>query len=245
MSVRSLFWTFAGVLMTTPMAAQENFPLLASDELRLVQEVEDDPAPGLYHYDRMNPHLGGDSIRTCPGGPCNGWLEDRYADGTLKHKGLYEEGRLVLYRNYYPDGTLEREFRQQDAIKSVMRTYHADAGLRSEARYANGSAYRYEDHYPGGALRYAEERHRKEPYFLRMDLHAPNGDPISLLRLVDRKRMEFELKEFHPGGRLKSEGRARYDPFRQDTKRVGIWKYYDADGSLLQEEEYIGGKAHR
>ena len=124
-----------------------------------------------------------------------------------KHRGLYTEGALVIYRNYYPNGRLEREFRQQDVIKSVLRTYHPNGVLRSETRFANGAVLKYEDHYSDGGLRYVEQRHRSQQYYLRMDLFAPSGDPLSLLRLVDRKRVEFEMKEYYPGGLLQCEGR--------------------------------------
>jgi len=224
--------------------AQPDLTMLVSEELALGVVVDEDPFPELSRYDRLNPQVGGDSLRLCPGGPCSGWVEDRYADGALRHRGMYDEGRLVVYRNLFPDGTLEREFKQQDAIKSVMRTYHRNAKLRSETRFANGSAFEYRDYYMDGTLRYAEERHRKEPYFLRMDLFSPRGEPISLLSLVDRKRVEFELKEFYPGGHLRSEGRARYDPRRMDSQRIGTWKYYAPDGSVEREEDYVAGKVH-
>ncbi len=203
------------------LPAQPDLVVLSPDQHKMEITDESDPHPELNCYDRFNPHAGGDSTRRCVAGPCSGWVEDRYADGSLKHRGLYSDGALVVYRNYYPNGVLEREFKQQDAVKSVMRTYHSNATLRSEARYADGVAFKYQDHYADGSLRYAEERHRKEPYYLRMDLYAPSGDPVSMLRLIDRKRVEFELKEYHPGGQLRSEGKARYDRRRMDTQRIG------------------------
>jgi antitoxin component YwqK of YwqJK toxin-antitoxin module len=188
--------------------------------------------------------LGADSVRYCAGQPCSGRVEDRYVNGSLMHSGTYVDGMLVFYKNYHANGALEREFREIDAIKSIMRTYHANGNLRSEVRYAEGVSYQYEDHYANGALRYVEERHRSEPYYLRMDLFASNGDPISLLKLVDRKQVEFELKEYYPGGKLNSEGRARYNEQRMDTQRVGTWRYFDKEGRLLREEDYVDGKVH-
>lgn len=218
--------------------------MLVAEDLAIEAAVDDDPFPELNRYDRLNAQVGGDSLRICPGGPCSGWVEDRYPDGTLRHRGSYADGRLLVYRNYFPDGALEREFKQQDAIKSVMRTYHRNAKLRSETRYANGSSFAYSDYYMDGKLRYTEERHRKEPYYLRMDLYSSRGEPISLLRLVDRKKVEFELKEYFPGGSLRSEGRARYDPRRMDSQRVGTWRHYTPDGSVEREEDYVAGKVH-
>ena len=216
--------------------------ILESDTYGMVLLEEDDPNPEMNGYEEFNPTMGGNRLRQCAQWPCNGWVQDIYPDGDLKHRGLYAEGALVIYRNYYPNGRLEREFRQQDVIKSVLRTYHPNGVLRSETRFANGAVLKYEDHYSDGSLRYVEQRHRSRPYYLRMDLFAPTGDPLSLLRLVDRKRVEFEMKEYYPGGLLRSEGRARYDRQLMDTRKVGTWRHYERDGSLQREELLVDGK---
>jgi antitoxin component YwqK of YwqJK toxin-antitoxin module len=226
------------------LLAQDDTALLREDEFSMLEVDGEDAAPELNRYELFNGTLGGDSLRICNGFPCSGWVEDRYPDGVLKHRGMYSDGKLVVYRNYHPDGTLEREFKALDVVKSLMRIYHPNSQLKSEARYANGMVFQYEDHYPNGTLRYAEERHRKEPYFIRMDLYSAKGEPISLLRLVDRKQVQFELTEYHPGGALRSTGRAQYDQRRMDTQRIGTWKHYFPDGTLEREEDYVGGKVH-
>ena len=101
-----------------------------------------------------------------------------------------------------------------------------------------GASVRYVD----GKLRYAEELHRSEPYFLRMDLFAADGHPISTLQLADTKKVEFIQREFHPGGALRCEGRARYDPSRMDTQRVGTWTYFDTSGAVTKREDYQDGR---
>lgn len=244
MGLRLLFLFCASIRLVSFAAAQDDIALLKQDEFSVEEDGSEDPVPELSRYDQYNAVLGGDSIRRCNGHPCTGWVEDRYADGTLKHRGMYADGRLLVYRNYHPNTTLERDFRALDAVKSQMRIYHPNSNLRSQARFANGVAFQYEDHYANGALRYAEERHRKEPYFIRMDLYSAKGEPISLLRLVDRKRVQFELTEYHPCGGLRSTGRAQYDKQRMDTQRIGTWRYYFPDGTLEREEDYVGGKVH-
>ena len=229
-------------LMINALSAQHDTLILVHDEHFVLGDVGEDPSPDLYAYEALNKALGGDSVRSCSNHPCIGWVEDNYPNGTLKHRGYYDQGHLTVYRNYHPNGILEREFKAIDPVKSVLRTYHVNGQLRSEARYANGVAISYEDHYLDGVLRYAEERHRSEPYFIRMDLFAADGKPISTLQLVDKKRVEFDQKEFHPGGALKCAGRARYDPSRMDTQRVGTWTYYDISGAVVRSEDYQDGK---
>lgn len=235
-----LLWSLPqGVAQT-----DEDVALLRSDEFVMAEEVFEDPLPELSRYDRLNKAVGGDSLRRCSGQPCSGWVEDRYPDGSLKHRGMYDDGQLTVYKNYHPNGVLERDFKALDAVKCQMRTYHPNAKLRSLARYANGQVFQYQDHYMNGQLRYAEERDRTEPYFTRMDLYTAKGEPISLLRLVDRKKVVFEQNEYHPGGTLRSSGRAQYDKRRMDTQRIGTWKHYLPDGSLEREEDYVAGKVH-
>lgn len=215
---------------------------LPPDEHYVMGDVGEDPSPDLNAYEALNKALGGDSTRLCGGHPCIGWVEDHYPGGAVKHRGYYDQGQLMVYRNFHANGNLERDYKAIDAVKSVLRTYHANGQLRSEAKFLNGVPVTYEDHYVNGVLRYAEERHRSEPYFIRMDLFAADGKPISQLQLVDRKRVEFVQKEYHPGGALKSEGRARYDPSRMDTQRIGTWIYYDVSGAVIREEDYQQGK---
>lgn len=230
------------LLLGTALVGQPVIEPLSSDDHFVSVDSDSDLTPQLNAYEALNRALGGDSIRSCAGHPCIGWVEDRYTDGTLKHRGYYDAGQLVLYRNFHENGSLERDFKSIDAVKSVLRCYHPDGQLRSEAKYVNGRAVSYEDHFANGKLRYAEERHREEPYYLRMDLYAPDGHPISLLQLVDKKRVEFVQKEYYPGGILRSEGRARYDPARMDTQRIGTWTYYDQAGVVTKAEAYQDGR---
>ncbi|MBL7950442.1 MAG: hypothetical protein JNM62_01875 [Flavobacteriales bacterium] len=222
--------------------AQPERELIAEDEHYVMGDIGDDPSPDLNAYEALNGALGGDSVRTCGGYPCIGWVEDHYPDGVLKHRGYYDGGKLTVYKNYHPTGELEREFRSIDAVKCVLRTFHRNGQVRSEARYVNGVSVSYEDHYVDGKLRYAEERHRSEPYFIKMDLYSADGHPISTLHLTDRKLLEFEQREFHPGGALRSEGHARYDPTRMDTQRIGTWTYFDTAGVVTKREDYQDGK---
>lgn len=215
---------------------------LVNDEYFIMGDMGEDPMPDMNAYEAMNKMLGGDSIRICVGHPCLGWVEDHYPDGMVKHRGFYDAGQLTLYKNFWSNGTLEREFRSADAVRSVLRTYHANGQLRSETRFVDGRSVQYEDRYVDGRLRYAEERHRSEPYFLRMDLFAADGHPVSTLQLTDKKKVEFVQKEFHPGGALRCEGKARYDPSRMDTQRTGTWTYFDVSGVVTKQEEYQDGR---
>lgn len=230
------------LLSATFAMAQEPVPHILEDDHYVMGDAGEDPDPELHAYDELNPLMGGDSLRHCNGSPCNGWVEDQYADGTLKHRGTYVQGRLQMYRNYHPNGALEREFRPTDNIRGTMRTFHPNGSLRSTGKYVDGTVVSYEDHYTNGQLRYAEERDRKQGFFVRMDLFTSTGQPVSLYQLVDRKALVFEVKEYHPSGALKTEGRSQYDPTRGEAVHIGAWKHYAADGTLVREESHLDGR---
>jgi antitoxin component YwqK of YwqJK toxin-antitoxin module len=233
-----------GLAISAPCQAQPDTLMLAHDEHYVMGDAGADPAPDLNVYDRFNSAMGGDSLRDCGGFPCIGWVEDRYPNGQLKHRGYYDAGRLVVYKNYHGNGSIEREFKRSDDVRSVQRSWHANGQPRSEARYADGTVVFYQDHYVNGAVRYVEERHRATGCFTRLELYAADGNPISLLKLVDKGRLLLEMTEFHPGGALRSKGRAQFDRRRMDAHRIGTWIYYDAAGAVVKEEDYIDGKVH-
>jgi len=224
--------------------AQHDSLVLAHDDLVALPESSDDPTAMVEGYEPLIASLGGDSIRLCQGYACSGWVEDHYPDGSLKHRGYYQEGQLVVFKNFHMDGTLEREFKVLDNVKSQLRTFHANGLLRSDTRYVQGVALEYMDHYPNGQLRYAEEKHRSEPYYLRMDMFRPDGHPISTLRLVDKRTVTFEQADYWPDGQVRCKGQARYNPNRMDTQRIGNWTYYDQAGTARFDEAYVDGKVH-
>jgi antitoxin component YwqK of YwqJK toxin-antitoxin module len=225
-------------------AGQLDTLLLALDEHYVMGDSGEDPSPDLDHYDRYNASIGGDSIRLCGGHPCTGWVQDDYLSGQVKHRGYYDNGRLSVYKNFHANGQLEREFKASDELNSQMRTWHANGSLRSVARYREGVVVGYEDHYVTGALRYAEERMRHEPCFTKLELYAADGKPISLLRMIDRRKLILDQQEFYPGGRLKCQGRARFDRSSLQCQRIGTWAYFDPEGKKVREEDFIDGKVH-
>ena len=219
------------------LVPDEGEPVYPGDSLMGADELPDPYAP-------LNAALGGDSVRYCKGITCAGWVEDRYPDGVLKHRGYYGEGRLLVYSNYHPNGRMEREFKVQGSTRCSMRTWHSNGVLRSETIHVDGSARTYTEHYTTGALRYTEEKHPSQPYYKVMDLFAPDGKPISTLHIVDKKKVVFEQHEYWPNGQLRATGRSQFNPQRYDSQRIGAWTYYDASGKPVMEERYVDGKVH-
>src|ERR1035437_5530701 len=107
-----------------------------------------DSAYGINIYDKLNMNIGGDSVRNdAKGYALQGWMEDYYPNKQLLHKGYYIDGQLKAYKNYFPSGQLEREFKMTDLSKSSMTVYFKDGKMRSNISYAGGNPVKEEDYY--------------------------------------------------------------------------------------------------
>jgi len=204
-----------------------------------------DPVYGITAYEALNSQLDGDSTRRCDGYACIGWVEDNYDDGTLMHRGYYNDGQLIMYKNYYPNGNLEREFKVLDNLKCQVKLYFPNGQMRSYVRYHRGDPFIWQDYYDNGQLQYDEELNKKTGAYIKSNTFTASGSPMLSLELVNKKRMEFEHREYHINGQVKLEGGTRYVSSIMDQRRMGIWKHFDIDGKLTQEDTYVDGKVSK
>lgn len=222
--------------------AQDDLAIMNADDHYVKPEQLIDPVYGITVYERLNGSLGGDSTRHCNGYACTGWVEDLYQDGTVMHKGYYNDGQLIMYKNFYPNAKLEREFKVVDNLKCQVKQYYSNGEMRSFVKYHRGDPFIWHDHYENGQLQYDEERDKQTGTYVRSNTYAANGTPINTMELESKKRMEYAHKEFHVNGNVKLEGASRYIPSLMDHRRVGIWKHYNIEGKLVQEDTYQDGK---
>jgi len=210
------------------------------ENLRKASEIIDS-VYGITIYERLNVALDGDSLRNCKGYACQAWVEDFYEDGTMAHRGYYINGMLKVYKNFYPNGKLEREFKSIDNYRSLMRKYYADGTLKSEVKYVEGSAISWSDYFPDGKLEYHEEYHKSFNYHLKREKYNANGNQEEYFELVDKRKLIFDQKEYHASGKVKEAGQVHYDNEMFDFVRIGKWSFYGEDGSLKREEWYNKG----
>jgi len=103
---------------------------IKSQESYAPEDVVDEKF-GIIKYEPLNIMLGKDSIRNdARGYAANGYIEDYYKSGQLLHKGFYVDGQLKVYKNYFPNGKVERNFRLTDIKKSKMTIYYADGKIK-------------------------------------------------------------------------------------------------------------------
>ena len=202
-----------------------------------------DSTYGINIYEELNMVTGGDSTRNdVKGYALQGWMEDYYKNGQVLHKGYYIDGQIKAFKNFYPDGKIEREFRMTDLSKSSMTIYYQDQKIKSNIVYIDKNAVKEEDFFPGGQLEYIEEYDKKAEYYLQRKFYSQNGKPTSLLEITDVKKKIYSSKSYYDNGNLKEEGPMIYSEAVSDYQKNGKWKFYNEDGSLKEEKTFSAGE---
>lgn len=201
-----------------------------------------DSVYGIEIYEELNFRLGGDSVRTCDGYACRGWKEDEYVNDQLLHKGYYVDGQLKIYKNYYPDGTLEREFKVVSQLESKMKKFYPNGELKSEVTYHGESSIEWTDYYRNGQVKYYEKYDDGRNYHKLREAYQKDGTPKEKFEMVDEGEKRFIHKKYHENGELKFKGELKYNDNLFDLQKHGEWKYFDKNGELERTETYFEGE---
>ena len=201
-----------------------------------------DEVYGITIYEPLNMALSRDSVRMEDGYAASNWIEDHYTDGSLLHRGYYIEGQLKVYRNYYPNGKIEREFKNIDGFRSTVKLYYKDAKLKSEVKYLKGSPLVWTDYFSNGNIDFHEEYHKNLLYHISRKYYYESGQAKSILELVNKKKLEYTSVEYSSNGTVLISGNLKYSKSSYDYFKTGKWKYYKEDGSLIKEETYEYGR---
>lgn len=202
-----------------------------------------DSTMGIDIYEKLNFLMGGDSVRNNPKGySAQGTWEDYYKDGAVLHTGYYIEGQLRSYKNFYPDGKVERDFRTLDYFHYQMTLYYPDGKVRSDIIYFQGQEEVTHEYYANGNPEIAEEYAKKCEYLMYRTFYYENGKTQSDLQLADKKKKKYTLKEFHENGNLQTEGLMQYYAELDNFMKEGSWKVYDETGKLIAMQEYVRGQ---
>lgn len=198
---------------------------------------------GITIYDKMNPHLGGDSARDGRKGyAMQGYAQDYYTSGKLLHKGYYEDGQLKNYKNYYENGQIERAFKVIDFKKASMELYYPTGAVKSKMVYYNFNLLKVIDYYENGQIAFETENVRNMGYLMFRHSYYKNGQIEEGFDLVNKKKLVFSEKMYHENGEVKVEGKLRFNPYKFDYMKNGVWKYYDKDGGLRETYSYVNGE---
>lgn len=201
-----------------------------------------DPEYGIQMYNKLVFVLGGDSVRFGKKGyNVQGWMEDYYIDGTILHKGFYEDGQLKAFKNYYPNGIMERSFRIMDMKHCEMVEYYQNGKVKSEVIYYEQNVQKQTDYYENGVISYQEENEKNNEYLYRRNSFKENGAPMIVFEITDKKKKLYTHKEFYDDGKLKEEGGMMF--LEGDYTKEGQWIYYDTNGKATKKEKFHKGMA--
>jgi antitoxin component YwqK of YwqJK toxin-antitoxin module len=228
--------SLSGIAYAQPVDFASQVPAIPKYTEAVVDDVY-----GIKIYERLNLSLKGDSMRYCGGYSCSGWIEDKYENGKLLHKGFYRDGQLQVYKNYYPDGTLEREFKGIDAYSSSMKLYHPNGKLKSEIKYQGAEVQEWIDYNKDGIMVHHEKWDKKLDYKEIDKSFFADGSVEFSLELVDKKKLIFNQKEYHKPNVLRAEGQMMFSMAKYDYQKVGKWIYYDESGKPVKEETWTNG----
>lgn len=199
-----------------------------------------DSTYGVIMYEKLNAVLGGDSVRKCGVYACQNWQTDQYNNGQVLHKGFYLDGQLRSYKNFYPNGQLEREFVAQDNFNSFVKIYYSNGQLKSSIKYKDGSPKDWTDYYSNGKLMYEEKMNPKMEYYLYQKYYYENGNPQKVTEIKDKKAGTFSHSEYYENGTVKVLGEKLSSGDGQLVNH-GEWKYFDSSGKQTKVEKWDHG----
>jgi len=200
-----------------------------------------DSVYGIQHYEPLNVMLSGDSIRMCGSYACQNQVKDFYVTGELLHAGFYTDGQLKSYKNYFPNGNIERDFRSIDLYRSQVKIYYENGQLKSQVKYNEGAVQEWTDYYENGQIEMTEEKTKACTYHNFVRFFYKDGKPMKSLEVLDKKKGTYSYKEFYAGGQTKVEGSKQYKEELGDYINTGVWKYYDQSGTVTKEERFDNG----
>jgi antitoxin component YwqK of YwqJK toxin-antitoxin module len=241
--MKSIYFTiFFALSVTISAKAQTNLKSQIPTKKRYAPIEVLNEQFGIRLYEKLNGRIGGDSVRNdCKGYACTGWVNDYYVDGSLLHRGYYDKGKLTIYKNYYPNGQLESDFRTVDDIRGLMTKFYASGQKKSFVKYVRDSPIIWEDYYENGKLEYREEFHKSFEYYLEQSSYYENGNLESQTLLENKKKLVFTKKDYFENGKVKYEGELHYDRNMLDYVKKGKWISYNQDGTAEKEELFING----
>lgn len=193
-------------------------------------------------YDYLIFAIDGPGYQYCNGDRCNGFIEEYYLNGQLKHSGFYENGQILNGQSldYYENGKPEQIGQLKDSNRVNQWIWYTEDGfveticqydslgrtVMELSFYENGNVMDYQlvqndsaclklglFFYETGEL----EKHYNQP----------------LCKSENERRV---YREYYKNGELKLKGQYL------NRKKNGLFEYFDNNGVLIKTEEYKNGK---
>ncbi|MDE0771025.1 MAG: hypothetical protein OSB25_02315 [Salibacteraceae bacterium] len=201
-----------------------------------------DPIYGIQGYKSLVAYLEGDSIRTCEEKPCAGHVEDFYTSGQVLHKGFYLNGQLQSFKNFFPNGQIERKFGIVDENHCKLQVFYKSGAKKSEVKYGYGNVKEWVDYYENGNVEYEEKFDKSYEFVIFRDSYYENGNAQTTMKFENKKDHTYFKKEYHEDGTMAAEGLIHFFALIADYRKIDEWKVYNKGGKHIKTEAYVNGK---
>lgn len=185
-------------------------------------------------YSLLAEFLGADTLRFQNNNLAQGWIEDYYSSGELKHKGFYKNGKLLLYKNYFINGICAQALTSNDPLNHSIETFYPNGFLNEQKIYFNSQLKRCIEYFENGNVESKTEFDRESKLIVYKKAWYSNGQLKSELKLTDKTTKTYSEKNYHDNGLLKEEGNLLISLDNKSYKKKGVWNTYDRTGRGLK-----------
>ncbi len=196
---------------------------------------------GITMYNDLIRMAGGDSVRSCDGQPCHGYISDFYLDGKLMHKGYYVKGMIRIFKNFWKNGNLERKFSILDDHKAKLKVFYESGTVKSEVYYTDGDVREWRDFYENGNIEFEEKYVKAHDHIQYRRFFYESGKQSNIIEFEKKGKKLYHQTLSHPNGSVKEEGNLIYSDTGFDYLKIGDWRKYNAQGKLLNTVSYVMG----
>lgn len=198
-----------------------------------------DSLSGITFYNKWIESLNGDSMRlSADGHKIQGWKEDYYQSGKILHKGFYKNGKIVLFKNFFENGTCERNLVINDPANSILDIYFENGIKRTQINFYNGLPKKIAKFYSSGLPMSLQENEKELKYIVYKKVWYTNGQLQSTLILINQKEKKYTEKLYYSNGQLKEEGSLLFIPDLNEYQKTGSWNMFDSIGKIKHVEKF-------
>ncbi|MBL4703692.1 MAG: hypothetical protein JKY54_04175, partial [Flavobacteriales bacterium] len=207
-----------------------------------IEEIED-PDDGIIIYNQYCPGLSGEIYLRQDQFKHVAEKEhvDYYANGKMLHKGYYENGSLMQFKNYFPNSQIERELKIKRKKPKQLTCYYMFGEIRERQIFDDGILMLHEKYHFSGRLKYLMEV--SEIGYLKIEQwNDEDGKPLKYIELLNEDSLKYEIAEMYLSGTIKEKGIYLYNPKTETFERNGKVVKYSQTGTLMAEAIYANDK---
>ncbi len=239
---KSIFISIYLTLLTVSSYAQR-FADQVPQIRRYYQKDVVDSIEGIKVYNRLLEAIGGDSITYNKAGyNLQGWNEDFYMSGKILHRGYYIDGKVIVFKNFFENGQVERTVVNPDPLHCNIEIFFENGKPRRKINYYNGLPTKRYEFFASGLPKYTEENEKEMKYCLLKKSWYANGGQESLFEITDEKNKKFSIKNYYQNGQLKEEGQLGLSEDGKTYLKEGTWISYDQNGKNKKIEKFKEAK---